>query len=87
MKKLILIFLIIPYVSYAQEIKTMTTQDLVINLVLESTVNYLVHRNNPSPTEYVGISSRKDSLDWSSRQLIKWQIIEAKDSVKIIYDD
>ena len=30
------------------------------------------------------IKTKKNSIDWSDAQLIKWRIIEPKDSLKII---
>jgi hypothetical protein len=87
MNKLILIFLLIPFISLAQDTKVMTTQDALINAVLTNTVNYLEHKNDIDPAKDLNINTKSDSIDWNNKQLIKWQIIEPKESLKIISDD
>ena len=86
-EKLVLIFLLIPYVSYAQYTKAMTTQDVIINALLENTINYLEYRNDVCSNKDLNINTKCDSIDWNNKQLIKWQIIEPKESLKIIFDE
>ena len=87
MNKLILIFLLIPFISLAQDTKVMTIQDVLINTVLETTANYLEHKNDVNPVDNLEFTSKKDSIDWNNKQFIKWQIIELKGSLKRTYDD
>ena len=87
MNKLILIFLLIPFISLAQDTKVMTIQDVLINTVLENTANYLEHKNDVDPAENLEANAKKDSIDWNNKQLIKWKIFEPKDSLKTTYDD
>jgi len=87
MNKLILIFLLIPFISLAQDTKVMTPQDALINAVLTNTANYLEHKNDIDPAKDLNINTKSDSIDWNNKQLIKWQIIEPKESLKIISDD
>jgi len=87
MNKLILIFLLIPFISLAQDTKVMTIQDVLINTVLETTANYLEHKKDVDPAENLEVNPKKDSIDWNNKQFVKWQIIEPKDSLKITYDD
>ena len=51
---------------------------------LEITANYLLHKNDVDPAENLELKTKKDSIDWSDAQLIKWQITEPKYSLKII---
>jgi hypothetical protein len=85
MKKLLLItFITFPSSLFGQDYNVMFTTDILINTVLESTGNYLEHKNDVDPVESLEIQTKKDSIDWNDTQLIKWQIIEPKDSLKII---
>ena len=84
MNRLIFIFLLIPFIFLAQDPKVMTPTDAVINIVLESTANYLEHKDDVDPAKDLNINTKSDSIDWNNKQLIKWQIIEPKDSLKII---
>ena len=84
MRIYILILFFIPCALLAQDTKIMTTQDALINAVLTNTVNYLEHKNDVDPAEHLELKTKKDSIDWNNKQLIKWQIIEPKDSLKII---
>ena len=76
-----------PCVLLAQDTKVMTTQDALINAVLETTANYLEHKKDVDPAENLEVNPKKDSIDWNNKQFIKWQIIELKDSLKTTYDD
>jgi hypothetical protein len=87
MRIYILIFFFIPCALLAQDTKVMTTQDALINAVLTNTANYLEHKNDIDPAKDLNINTKSDSIDWNNKQLIKWQIIEPKDSLKITYDD
>jgi hypothetical protein len=85
MKKLLLIAVItLPFSLFGQDYNVMSTTDILINTVLESTGNYLEHKNDVDLVENLEIQTKKDSIDWNDTQLIKWQIIEPKDSLKII---
>ena len=88
MKKLLLITVITsPFALFGQDYNVMSPSDILINTVLESTGNYIEHKNDVDPAENLEIQTKKDSIDWNDTQLIKWQIIEPKDSVKIINHD
>lgn len=65
----------------------MTTQDVLINAVLETIANYLEYKIDDNPAKDLNINTKRDSIDWNNKQLIKWQIIEPKDSLKIIHQD
>ena len=87
MKKILLIFLLIPSISFAQDPNVWTTQDLIINAVLENTGNYLNQKNDVSPIIDLKVSpTKQDSIDWNRSSLNKWQIVEPKDSLKTTYD-
>ena len=58
--------------------------DAAINSALEITANYLQHKNDVEPSGNLEIKTKNNSIDWSDAQLIKWRIIEPKDSLKII---
>ena len=87
MRIYILILFFIPCALLAQDTKVMTPTDAIINIVLESTANYLEHKNDVDPAKDLNINTKSDSIDWNNKQLIKWQIIEPKESLKIISDD
>ena len=85
--RIIFIILIFPLALFGQDNNLGTACDAAINAVLEISVNYLQHKNDVEPSLDLEIKTKKDSIDWSDAQLIKWQIIEPKDSVKIINND
>ena len=89
MKKLLILLITITlyFALLAQDTKVMTAQDALINAVLETTANYLEHKNDVDPAKDLNINTKSDSIDWNNKQLIKWQIVEPKDSLKIIHQD
>ena len=72
MKIYIVILLFIPCALLAQNTKVMTTQDVLINAVLETTTNYLKHKNDVDQAEHLEFKTKKYSIDWNNKQLIKW---------------
>ena len=87
MKKLILIFLLVPFACKAQDQNVMSTEDILINVVLENTANYLKNKNQKEINPLEINPHKKDSINWDKSSLNKWKIIEPKDSIKIIYED
>ena len=87
MKKLILIFLLIPFACKAQDQNVMSTEDILINVVLENTANYLKNKNQKEINPLEINPHKKDSINWDKSSLNKWKIIEPKESIKIISDD
>ena len=87
MKALLLIFLLMPFVCKSQDQNVMSTEDVLINVVLENTANYFENKNKKEIKPLVITPNKKDSVNWEKSSLIKWQIIEPKDSVKIINHD
>jgi len=82
--RIIFIILIFPLALFGQVNKVGAPVDAAINAALEITANYLQHKNDVEPSGDLEIKTKKDSIDWNNAQLIKWQIIEPKDSLKII---
>ena len=83
MKKLLLITVIsFPFVLFGQNNNVGAPCDAAINAVLEITANYLLHKNDVDPAENLEFKTKKDSINWDHKQLIRWQIIEPKDSLK-----
>lgn len=81
MKALLLIFLLIPFVCKSQDQNVMRTEDVLINVALENTVNYFENKNNKD-IKHIDIKlHKKDSVNWKKSSLIKWQIIEPKDTL------
>ena len=87
MKALLLIFLLMPFVCKSQDQNVMRTEDVLINVVLENTANYFENKNKKEIKPLVITTNKKDSVNWQKSSLNKWQIIEPKDSVKIINHD
>ena len=87
MKKLILIFLLVPFACKAQDQNVMSTEDILINAVLENTANYFETKNQKQITPLEIDPHKKDSINWDKSSLNKWKIIEPKDSLKIISDN
>ena len=87
MKALLLIFLLMPFVCKSQDQNVMSTEDILINVVLENTDNYLKNKNQKEINPLEINPHKKDSINWDKSSLNKWKIIEPTDSVKIIYDD
>ena len=82
MKALLLIFLLIPFVCKSQYQNVMRTEDVLINVVLENTANYFENKNKKEIKPLVITPNKKESLNWEKSSLIKWQIIEPKDTLK-----
>jgi hypothetical protein len=87
MKALLLIFLLMPFVCKSQDQNVMSTEDILINVVLENTANYLKNKNQKEINPLEINPHKKDSINWDKSSLNKWKIIEPKDSIKIISDD
>ena len=85
--RIIFIILVFPLAFFGRDNNVGTACDVAINEVLEITVNYLQHKNDVDPDEHLQFKTKKYSIDWNSKQLMKWQIIKPKDSLKIINDD
>jgi len=85
--RIIFIILIFPLALFGQNNNLGTPCDAAINAVLEITANYLLHKNVVDPVENLELKTKKDSIDWNDSQLIKWQIIEPKDSLKTNTND
>ena len=82
MKALLLIFLLMPFVCKSQDQNVMRTEDVLINVVLENTANYFKNKNKKEIKPLVITANKKDSVNWQKSTLIKWQIIEPKDTLK-----
>ena len=82
MKKLIIIFLLIPFACKSQDQYVMSTEDILINVVLENTANYFENKNKKEIKPLVITLNKKDSVNWEKSSLNKWQIIEPKDTLK-----
>ena len=82
MKALLLIFLLMPFVCKSQDQNIMSTEDLLINVVLENTANYLKNKNQKEINPLEITPHKKDSINWEKSSLNKWKIIEPKDSKK-----
>tara|TARA_B110000459_G_C16251856_1_gene333783 strand:- start:98 stop:349 length:252 start_codon:yes stop_codon:yes gene_type:complete len=52
--------------------------DAAVNALLEITSNYLVHKNDVNLSENIDFKIKKDCIDWTDIQFLKWQIIEPK---------
>ena len=84
MKKLILIFLLISFACKAQDQNVISAEEILINVVLENTANYLKNKNQKEINPLEINPHKKDSINWEKTSLNKWKIIEPKDSLKII---
>lgn len=84
MRKLIIIFLLIPFACKAQDRHVMTTEDILINVVLENIANYFENKNKKEMNLLEINSHKKDSIDWNKTEFIKWQITEPKNSLQVI---
>lgn len=73
--------------SFSQDPNVWTTQDLIINAVLENTGSYLNKKKDIIPIiDLKFLPSKQDSIDWNRSSLNKWQIIDPKDSLRVIYE-
>ena len=62
MKGLLLIFLLIPFVCKAQDQNVISTEDILINVVLENTANYLKNKNQKEINPLEINPHKKDSI-------------------------
>jgi len=81
MKKLIIIFLFIPFACKAQDQHVMSTEDILINVVLENTANYFENKNQKQIRPLEINPNKKDSINWGKSSLNRWKIIEPKDTL------
>ena len=84
MRKRILIFLLVPFACKAQDQNVISTEDILINAVLENTAKYLKNKNQKEINPLEINTHKKDSINWDKSSLNKWKIIEQKVSIKII---
>jgi len=70
--RIILIILIFPLALFGLDNNLCTAWDAATNVVLELTVNYLVHKNYVEPNLKLEITAKNDEIDWDDAQLIKW---------------
>ena len=91
MKKLLLILLCLPMIGFGQDIRHFTIKDLIINQVLENTINYIENKNKVTYTFKVDLPPMNNSINWNDLRLVikksnwynhKWQIIELKDTIE-----
>ena len=82
--RIIFIILIFPLALCGQDNNVGNPCEAAINVVLELTSNYLQHKNYVEPNFKLEITTKNDGIDWNDAQLIKWQIIEPDDSLKIV---
>ncbi|HJN63369.1 MAG TPA: hypothetical protein QGG91_01495 [Flavobacteriales bacterium] len=82
MKKLLLILLCLPLIGFGQDNREFTIKDLIINQVLENTINYIKNKNKVTYTFKVDVPPMNNNLGWNDLRLHKWQIIEPKDTIK-----
>ena len=81
MKKFILILLLIPFACKAQDQHVMSTEDILINVVLENTANYFENKNQKQIRPLEINPNKKDSINWGKSSLNRWKIIEPKDTL------
>ena len=74
--RIIFIILIFPLALFGQDNNVGSLLDTDINVVFELTVNYV------EPNFKLEISTKNDSINWNDAQLIKWHIMEPKNSLK-----
>ena len=82
--KVLLLILLLPFVCKSQDQNVMRNEDVLINIVLENTLNYFKNKNKKEIKPLVITPNKKDSVNWDKSSLNKWKIIEPKDSIKII---
>ena len=72
MKKLILILLCFPLLSFGQNVIVFTKRDLVINQILHNTAKYFSDKNTPK-VEFRFLL-KKSNIDWNKEKFSKWKI-------------
>ena len=60
------------------------SKDAAINTVVEIAFECLSKDVFFTPNGEFKISTKKDSIDWNNTQLIKWKVIQPKNSLQII---
>jgi len=89
MKKLLLILLCLPMIGFGQDNKEFTIKDLIINQVLENTINYIKNKNKVTCTFKVDVPPMNNNdfppmnnnLGWNDLRLHKWQIIDPNNTI------
>ena len=74
MKKLILILLCFPLLSFGQDLIVFTKHDLVINQILHNTVQYFSDKNTPKVEFRFFLKNQRSNIDWSKEKFSKWKI-------------
>jgi hypothetical protein len=74
MKKLILILLCFPLLSFGQDLIVFTKHDLVINQILHNTAQYFNDKNTPKVEFRFFLKNQKSNIDWNKEKFSKWKI-------------
>ena len=68
-------------IGFGQDNKEFTIKNLIINQVLENTINYIKNKNKVTYTFKVDVPPMNNNLDWNDLRLHKWQIIGPKNTI------
>ena len=79
MKKILLMLLCVPLFSFGQDIRRFSKCDIIINQVLENTVSFIKHIQNPKKEFSYYLNNENYTIDWNDVELLKWQIIDKKE--------
>ena len=78
MKKLLLVFFLLPMFGHGQDFRPITSCDLMINQLLENTIGFLRNKNAPKLNFKSSLETNESSINWNEDRLLKWQIPERR---------
>ena len=78
MKNLLFILLFLPLIGFGQDLKTVTSCDLIITQLLENTIDFIEYKNSSKPNFRFYLKNQESIINWNDKRFLKWQISNTK---------
>jgi hypothetical protein len=75
-KKLLFILLCLPMIGFGQDLKPVSSSDLIINHLFKKTIPFIKDRNSPKPDFRFYLEKKESLINWDDQQFSKWKISE-----------
>jgi hypothetical protein len=81
MKKLIIILLFLPIISFGQEVMLFKKSDIIINQILENTFSFINKKNKKKILFKFELINKESLINWNNYRFSKWKI-NYRESIK-----
>lgn len=81
MKKLIIILLFLPIISFGQEVILFKKSDIIINQILENTFSFINKKNKKKILFKFELINKESLINWNNYRFSKWKI-NYRESIK-----